>query len=70
MTNTTTTGTTAAGVPQLVTVPDAAERLALSERTVRELCRTGVLPSVKIGGARRITTAALVAFIDARTVRS
>jgi excisionase family DNA binding protein len=34
-----------------------ADYLALSERTVRELLRTGAIPSYKVSGARRIDPA-------------
>jgi excisionase family DNA binding protein len=38
----------------LLTPRGLAEYLSLSERTVRELLRTGELPSYKVAGARRI----------------
>jgi excisionase family DNA binding protein len=42
-----------------------AEYLAVSERTLRELLRTGEIPSYKIAGARRIDPAD----VDARPAR-
>jgi excisionase family DNA binding protein len=53
----------------MLTVHDVMDRLGLKERAVRELLRTGELPSVKIGGARRVEEAALGAFIAARRGR-
>lgn len=50
----------------MLTVREVMRRLGLKERTVRELLATGELPSVKIGGARRVETAELEAFIAAR----
>jgi excisionase family DNA binding protein len=50
----------------MLTVRDVANRLSLKERTVRELLGSGQLPSVKIGGARRVEPAALERFIAAR----
>ena len=44
----------AAGRRALLTPRGLAEYLSLSERTVRELLRTGELPSYKVAGARRI----------------
>jgi excisionase family DNA binding protein len=44
----------AAGRRALLTPRGLAEHLSLSERTVRELLRTGELPSYKVAGARRI----------------
>jgi excisionase family DNA binding protein len=38
----------------LLTPRGLAEYLSLSERTVRELLRTGEVPSYKVAGARRI----------------
>jgi excisionase family DNA binding protein len=44
----------AAGRRALLTPRGLAEYLSLSERTVRELLRTGEVPSYKVAGARRI----------------
>lgn len=46
----------------LLTVPAAATLLSLSRSTVYELMRRGDLPSVKVGGARRIQRDALEVF--------
>jgi excisionase family DNA binding protein len=42
-----------------------ADYLALSERTVRELLRTGAIPSYKVSGARRIDPADVDAWLAA-----
>lgn len=47
----------------LVTPEAAAHRLSIGRSKVYELIRTGELPSIKIGGCRRITTEALEAFV-------
>lgn len=44
----------AAGRRALLTPRGLAEYLSLSERTVRELLRTGEVPSYKVAGARRV----------------
>lgn len=46
------------------TVPDAAKAMSLGERTVWELVRTGELESVKVGRARRVTRATVLAFLE------
>jgi excisionase family DNA binding protein len=43
-----------AGRRALLTPRGLAAYLSISERTVRELLRTGELPSYKVAGARRI----------------
>lgn len=48
----------------LVTPEVAANRLSVGRSKVYELIRTGELPSIKIGGCRRITTEALEAFVQ------
>jgi excisionase family DNA binding protein len=48
----------------LVSVVDAARILSLSRSTVYELMYSGKLPSVKIGGSRRIRVMDLEAFVD------
>jgi excisionase family DNA binding protein len=48
----------------LVTVPEAARALGLGESKTKELIRTGLLPSVKLGKSRRITTLALREFVE------
>jgi excisionase family DNA binding protein len=42
-----------------------ADYLALSERTVRELLRTGAIPFYKVSGARRIDPADVDAWLAA-----
>ena len=37
-----------------VTIPEAARRLSLSQRTVERRVRDGTLPSIKVGRARRV----------------
>jgi excisionase family DNA binding protein len=46
---------------------DAAKVLAISERTLWQLTRTGEIPRVLIGRAVRYSTAALNNWIEART---
>ena len=43
-----------------------AHRLAVSERTVRELLRTGEIASYRVGGSRRIDPKDVDAFLAAR----
>lgn len=50
--------------PRLLhTVEEAGERLSLSRSAVYELIRDGQIVSVKVGGRRRITQAALDAYV-------
>jgi len=51
---------------QLRTVPEVAAVLALSKESVGRLIKAGALPSVKVGGARRIRQSDLDAFIAGR----
>lgn len=37
------------GAPDLLTVPQMADSLGVSQNTVRNLCRSGELPAVHIG---------------------
>jgi excisionase family DNA binding protein len=39
---------------QLITIPDAASRCAVSARMIRKLIQDGELPSVTIGRCRRL----------------
>lgn len=48
---------------QLLTVPEAAKRLCVSETTVWRLRRKRELPSVKIGTATRIPAEAVDQFV-------
>jgi excisionase family DNA binding protein len=51
---------------RLLTIPEVAERLAVSERFVRRLLFDGRLPKVKVGGRLvRIDERDLEAFIEA-----
>ena len=45
--------------PEYLRATQIAERLGLSERTIRRLIASGVLPSVKMGGARLVAEADL-----------
>jgi excisionase family DNA binding protein len=47
-------------------VADAAKQLALSQRYVKHLIKTGALDSFKVGRARLITRDALFAFVRER----
>lgn len=51
---------------RLLTVPDAAEALSVSENTVWNMIRTGELPSVKVRRARRIESEAIDRYIADR----
>jgi excisionase family DNA binding protein len=48
----------------LVTVEEAARRLALSRTTLYQQIRRGVIPSVRIGHSRRIPVIDLERYID------
>ncbi|WP_239346162.1 helix-turn-helix domain-containing protein [Frankia sp. Cj5] len=48
----------------LLTTTEAADLLGVSRTTVYELLNAGQLESVRIGRARRIPRAALVAYVD------
>jgi excisionase family DNA binding protein len=47
----------------LLTVPEAAEALAISRSKLYELLAAGVVPSIRIDGSRRIPLAALETYI-------
>lgn len=50
----------------LMTIPEVAELLRLSERLVYDMCRTGKLPGIaKVGGKWRIERDALVTWLKA-----
>lgn len=49
--------------PMLLTIAQAADQLALSERQVKRLIADGRLASVRIGTARRVRRADLAAFV-------
>ena len=46
---------------------DIAERLGLSERTIRRFIADGTLPAVKIGGARLVAEADLIRALELET---
>ena len=46
------------------TVPEGAEHLRLGRTTVYRLIGTGELPSILIGGSRRVTEAALQSYLE------
>ena len=48
----------------LLTVEEAARRLGLGRSFTYEFIRTRQLPSIKVGGARRVLATDLVAFVQ------
>lgn len=50
--------------PLAYSVKNAARALDISERTMRHLLATGEIPSVKVGGSRRVPRAELLAYIN------
>lgn len=48
----------------LITVQEAARRLGLGRSHTYRFIQTGALPSVKVGGARRVVVADLMLFVD------
>ncbi len=48
----------------LYRVPEVAQFLSLSKSKVYELLRSGVIPSVKIDGVRRVRGSDVVAFVE------
>jgi excisionase family DNA binding protein len=50
----------------LLTVPEAAEALAISRSKLYELLAAGVVASIRIDGSRRIPLAALETYIACR----
>lgn len=53
--------------PTLLTVTEAARRLALGRATTYQLVRRGEIPSIRVGRAVRVPVHALDAWIAART---
>lgn len=51
---------------QLLTLPQVAERLAVSRRTVQRLIDAGELRPVRFGHSIRVTERELAAFVAAR----
>ncbi len=48
----------------LLTVPEAAERLKMSRQTIYSLCKAGKLPYIKVGGSVRIVESKLDEMIE------
>lgn len=55
---------------EVYTVPEVAELLKTSVRTVQRWVRDGRLPSLKIGGLRRVTGAAVKQLLAQTEVRA
>lgn len=66
MTNVSTRPETVFPGPVLLSVHDAAERLSLCEKTVRQLLASGELRACRIGRAIRVSTSAIESFIRAK----
>lgn len=59
------------GVPAVLLSPEeAAQALSVSRSMVYLLLREGALPSIKIGRARRIPSAALEELVEQRLARA
>jgi excisionase family DNA binding protein len=54
-------------IPQLVTLGEAANRLAVSKRHLQRLVARGDLPTVRVGQCVRISTSILATFIASKT---
>lgn len=54
----------------LLTVEDAADRIAVSRTTMFTLIRTGAITSVRIGRLRRIPADALTTYITTLTLNA
>jgi len=54
-------------IPQLVTLGEAADRLAISKRHLQRLIARGELPAGRVGEGVRISVSVLVAYIAAHT---
>lgn len=52
--------------PRLLRVPEVAEALQVSRTTVYMILKSGELPSVRIGGCRRVVPDDLQAYVEAR----
>lgn len=50
--------------PLLLTVPEVAQRLGLSPRTVERAISAGQLASVRVGRARRVAPEDLADYVD------
>lgn len=51
-------------LPLVLTVPETAEQLRCGRRKIYQLMDSGELVSIKVGGSRRITRDALLAYVD------
>lgn len=49
--------------PLLMTLDQTAEALSLSRSSIQRLIKSGMLPSVKVGGSRRIPTTAVSEYV-------
>lgn len=49
--------------PQLMTVPEVAVVLHVSEKTAWNLLRSGRLPRIKVGGCTRVPASAVAALV-------
>ena len=47
------------------TLPEVAGHLRLGRMTIYRIIRSGDLPSILIGGSRRVTVAALAGYLNA-----
>ena len=54
-------------IPQLLTLGEAANRLAVSKRHLQRLIARGELPTVRVGECVRISASVLVACIASQT---
>jgi excisionase family DNA binding protein len=54
----------------LLTVPEAAEQLAVSRRTLERLIQTGALPCIRLGRLVRIDPADLAAMLEGVKTRA
>lgn len=45
---------------ELLSVADAAKRLNVSRRTIQRMIRSGEIPSVRVGGTRRVRLAGVI----------
>ncbi|HUY25675.1 MAG TPA: helix-turn-helix domain-containing protein [Candidatus Saccharimonadales bacterium] len=55
------------GVPELLTVPEAAAQLRVGLTTIRELIRRRDIPSVSIGRRCLVRADAITAYIERQT---
>lgn len=56
--------------PRLLTRPQAADRLAVSVRTIARLIERGELPAVRVGRAVRVRSSDVDTLIDGGTDRN